>query len=240
MTDSIRGYIIGSVLEYDRIENMHAIQSAHPQLKIEEAIYPSRDKVPFLQRLLDKSEERTARRLSEGELGCLLSHRRVWQKVIQSEAGPETLFLVCESDSHIEDHTLLKIQHKALAAEYDLFFWGAWEGHMKLYSSTKKRLSVSWTIGTPFLKTVYCTYGYSLNKKGAAYLLRQTAKISHPVDQFKYFIKEGDIRIGGIVPELICTIGKKTSYIRAKRNFVKEFLLWVVLDIRNTIICFFK
>ncbi len=240
MGNCIRGYIVGSIFEHDRVENMRKIQSLLPHIKINEAIYPTRNKVPFMRQLLDLSHQRTGYRLNEGELGCLLSHRRVWYNIVQTKAEQDELFLVCESDSSILNIELMKQQYNTIAKQFDIFFWGAWEGHMKLYRSTKKKLSVSWTIGTPFLKTVYCTYGYSLNKKGAAYLLKQTVKISHPVDQFKYFIKEGDIRIGGIVPELISTIGKKTSYIRPKRNFLKEFFILIVLDIRNTIICFFK
>jgi glycosyl transferase family 25 len=240
MTNEMAGYIIGSVHERDRIGNIDALKTQIPSLQYEEAIYPDYIKVPFLERLKDLSLERTGHRLSNGELGCLLSHRKVWRKIIESDREDNDMFLVLESDSNFADIELLKEQFTLMAQHFDLFFWGAWEGHMKLFNSSKKKLSGGFAYGTPYIKTVYCTYGYSLNKKAAAYLLRKTNKIRYPVDQFKKFVHENELRIGGVSPELINTTGRKKSYIQQNRNSVKEFFIWIVLDIKNSIICFFK
>lgn len=240
MGNKIQGYIAGSVRETDRLENIRQLQSQLPLLEWEEAIYPAYTHVPFKKPLLDLSYARTGHRLREGELGCLLSHRQIWRKIVNSDADANTLFLVLESDSCIQDLDVLENHYQDMSGRYDLFFWGAWEGHMKLFRSTRRSLDKGFHVGIPFIKTVYCTYGYSLNKKAAAYLLQQTNKIAYPVDQFKYFMSDSTIRIGGVMPELISTNGQGKSYIRSPRNRVKEFLFWFLLDIRNSIICFFK
>lgn len=236
----IQGYIVGSIRETDRVENIRQLRSQLPLLELEEAIYPAYTHVPFKKQLLDLSYARTGHRLREGELGCLLSHRQVWRKIVNSHANANTLFLVLESDSYIQDLNVLENNYQDMSGRYDLFFWGAWEGHMQLFRSTRRPLGSGYDVGTPFIKTVYCTYGYSLNKKAAAYLLKQTGKISHPVDQFKYFITDETISIGGVMPELISTNGKETSYIRSPRNQFKERIFLSLLDLRNRIYCYFK
>lgn len=240
MSDTIQGYIVCSVRETDRLENIQRLKRQLPLLESTEAIYPAYTYVPFKSKLLDLSYVRTGYRLNEGELGCLLSHRQVWRKIVNSDATASTLFLVLESDSCIQDPKILEKHYHDMSKHYDLFFWGAWEGHMKLFRSTRRSLDKGFHVGIPFIKTVYCTYGYSLNRKAAAYLLQQTNKIAYPVDQFKYFMSDSTIRIGGVMPELISTNGQGRSYIRSPRNRVKEFLFWFLLDIRNSIICFFK
>lgn len=240
MNDKIHGYIIGSVREHDRIENIHKLQMQLPLLQFEEAVYPAHTKVPFMRQLLDLSYVRTGYRLNEGELGCLLSHRNVWRKIVQRSADQDELFLVLESDSNIQNLSVVEQTFKKMVHVYDLFFWGAWDGHMKLFRSTKQQMVGGYSVGTPFIKTVYCTYGYSLNKKAAAYLLQQTKKIAHPVDQFKYLLLDDSIRIGGVMPELITTNGMQKSYIRAERNKIKEFLFRALLDMKNSLICYFK
>jgi GR25 family glycosyltransferase involved in LPS biosynthesis len=240
MNNKINGYIICSVREYDRIEHIHQLKRELPLIEIEEAIYPSYTKVPFITRLLDLSYVRTGYRLNEGELGCLLSHRRVWHKIVQRDAHADELFLVLESDSDIQNLAIIQDVYAKMEQRFDLFFWGAWEGHMKLFRSTRESIADGFSVGVPFIKTVYCTYGYALNKKAAAYLLQQTKKIAHPVDQFKYFIRDNSVRIGGVMPELISTNGKQKSYIRQQRNKVKEFLFYLLLDLKNSLICYFR
>ncbi len=240
MVNEIPGYIIGSKYEHDRVENISVVKKQIPLLQYEEAVYPDYVKVPFLNRLRELSFKRTGHQLSNGELGCLLSHRKVWRKIAASKQDEHVMFLVLESDSHLNDAEVIGRQFDVMAQNFDLFFWGAWEGHMKLFRSTKKKLSRAFVYGQPYIKTVYCTYGYSLNKRAAAYLLRKTNRVAYPVDQFKKFVCEHELRIGGASPELINTIGRQKSYIQKNRNSIKEFFIWMLLDLRNSIVCYFK
>lgn len=249
----MRSFIISASSETARTANINQLRKQLPDAIMVEAVYPSVNKVPFLQNLINLSKRRTGKALLPAEIGCLLSHRNVWQKIIQMNLSDDEHCLILESDSVINDIELVKelftapventtteTTSKWSLQQFDLFFFGAWLGHMKLFRSSKKQLNERFSIGQPFIKTVYCTYGYSVNKKAAAYLLQQTKKIGYPVDQFKQFIQPGIILIGGVVPELI-SAGSMGSYInQIDANAWQQKLFMHLLDIKNNIICFFK
>lgn len=240
MSNQIQGFIVASIHETDRTENVQQLINTLPALSIIEAVYPTKTKIPFKKQLLELSFLRTGKALSNGELGCLLSHRQIWRKIVSGPQNPTQMFLILESDSSLNHVELIQQQFPLIASKYDLFFWGAWEGHMKLFKSTIQKITDSYSIGQPFIKTTYCTYGYSINKRAAELLLERTSKINYPVDQFKHFISQHELMLGGVCPELISTLGKQKSYIQPNRNKVKEFLLMLLLDCRNSIICFFR
>lgn len=235
-----RGFLISSNYEAERQKHIASFFQIAPfNLERIESVYPAFQKVPFKEKLLSNSLQRAGIALTEGELGCLLSHREAWHRIITSDAPEHEHFMIFESDSIINDIVFLTEQFTNISYYYDLFFWGAWEGHMQLFRRSIKKWSPRYKVGTPFIKTVYCTYGYSINKKAARLLLERTKQPSYPVDQFKRFISQDEIRIGGIIPEVVCgnTMG---SFIRTPRSAVKEFLFRAILDIKNYIICLFK
>lgn len=240
MTSEIQGYIIAAVHETDRTENVKQLLDSLPSLNLVEAIYPSKRKIPFKEHLLKQSLLRTGTALSNGELGCLLSHRKIWQKIVNETKDANQMYLVIESDSQFCNLQLIQQQFTVIANNYDLFFWGAWEGHMKLFKSSIQKIADGYLIGQPFIKTVYCTYGYSINKCAAQLLLKRTGKINYPVDQFKHFINQHELRIGGVCPELISTLKQKKSYIQPNKNKFKVSFFLFLLDIRNSIICYFR
>jgi GR25 family glycosyltransferase involved in LPS biosynthesis len=198
----LRSFIISAVAETARAANINQLRNQLPDTIMVEAIYPSTTKVPFLEKLINLSKTRTGKALLPAEIGCLLSHRNVWQKIIQMDIADAEHCLILESDSAINDIELLKkffskdkfdsrstnkitnnytdINIDGALQLVDLFFFGAWLGHMKLFRSSTKQLNNRYSIGEPFIKTAYCTYGYSINKKAAAYLLQQTKKIVYP------------------------------------------------------------
>lgn len=237
--NNINGYIISSIYESDRRANVELLLKLFPNLRQQEAVYPQYQKIPFLNKLLSLSKMRTGHQLRLGELGCLLSHRKIWSEIINSKFHENKSFLIFESDSEIKDFDFIKHQFENIENKYDLFFWGAWDGHLKINRSSKIKIDNK-TIGVPLIKSVYCTYGYSLNKKAATYLLKRTRHIAYPVDQFKRFISEDDLKIGAVIPEMISTNCEK-SYIKEKLINKKLLKLFhFVLDIKNTFICFFK
>ena len=109
MIHKIGAYIIGSEHESDRQENIKKLKKQLPFLQYEEAVYPDHIKIPFLNQLKALSLQRTGHQLSNGELGCLLSHRKVWRKIVAQETDPATMFLVLESDSVLNDADLIQV-----------------------------------------------------------------------------------------------------------------------------------
>jgi GR25 family glycosyltransferase involved in LPS biosynthesis len=233
----MRVYLISSAHESTRQSNIEAIHKNCPfPVQDVEAIYPAHGRVPFMDKLLKLSKDRTGHALLLGELGCLLSHRKAWKKALQELENEKDHVLIMESDSKLLDAAAINDYCDKAMQSYDLFFWGAWEGHMKFFKSKKERISASYTMGEPFIRTVYCTYGYSLNKKAARLLLDRTSKIGFPVDQFKYFFSQEVLRLGGILPEVI-TGNAIGSTIREKENQLVKKLFLAVLDIKNNLIC---
>ena len=236
----IDAFVITATHEISRLPNIEFLKKQLPSLQIIEAIYPSRQKIPFLKKLIAVSGTRTGKCLNHGEIGVLLSNRKIWRQIVASSNADNNFFLILESDSVINDIAVLESHFHSLTSEYDLFFFGGWLGHIKLLRSTKMKVNNTFSVGEPYIKTICSGYGYALNKKTAKYLLQQTNKIAYPADEFKKYIEPGKLNIGAVVPELISQ-GDGTTTIG--HNGLPSFfeMLWLfILDIRNSIICNFK
>jgi GR25 family glycosyltransferase involved in LPS biosynthesis len=176
----------------------------------------------------------------------LLGHRKIWRLIAKRSANPKQHFLILESDSKIENINDFNsafadnlISNKG--THYDLFFWGAWNGNTRIKKSTASTILNKFTIGAPLIKSVYGTYGYSITPNGAKILLKQTAKISYPVDYFKHHLINADIQIGAIRPAMIDTWKTTPSNIVVENNWVniKRWIIIRVFDFRNMIIAYF-
>ena len=241
MVAAINTYILYSPLEKDRTTRVEAMRQQFKQFTISESIYPCNTHIPFLKAIIEKSKERTGKALMATEVACLLGHRRILSQIVKAATNNEEHFLVLESDSKILNFELLKNHFEPISKQYDFFFWGAWEGNAKIKRSKAQVLDGKYTIGEPLLHTIYCAYGYSINKPTAQYLLKQTNKISTPFDIFKQFIDPNKIRIGTITKEVITT-WNEGSYIRKNKfkDHLKRAMLLFVLNIRNSIQAYFS
>lgn len=242
MKSKINTYILYSDFEIDRQATVNQLKDSFEKYTIIPSIYPTRVNVPFIQQLIKQSETRTGKALSLSEIGCLLGHRKIWQDIVRSAADESEHFLVLESDSKLNDLNELESSFREYTNSYDLFFWGAWEGNARIKRSTILFEKNNRVVGEPLIKSVYCTYGYSINKKAAKYLLIKTKKISHPVDMFKYFVNPKEIKIGAIRKELISTWGNLKSYIRTNNLIanVRRFVIVSIFDGRNRIQAYFS
>jgi GR25 family glycosyltransferase involved in LPS biosynthesis len=247
MNSNIKVYILHSAFEKDRMARVEALRNQFKYFTVSESIYPSNTRRPFLKSIIEKSKNRTGKALMATEVACLLGHRRILRQIIKAATNNEEHFLILESDSKILDFSQLEINFEPISKQYDLFFWGAWQGNAKIKRSKSIILEVGhikYKVGEPLLNTIYCAYGYSINKPTAQYLLKQTSKISTPYDIFKQFIDPSKIRLGTITHEIITTTDKdsKGSYIR-KTNFLRYLnraLLMVILNFRNNIRAYFS
>ena len=240
MINSIKTYILYSKKELDRLENINLLKENIKGIEEVEAIFPKYINVPFLDKLISKSKERTGKALNANEIGCLLGHRKIWQALLKREAVENEHFLIMESDSIINDYRILESTFSKYSKNYDLFFWGAWNGNVSIKRSTILYKENNKIIGEPIIGSVYCTYGYSINKKGAKYLLRQTRKIARPVDAFRFLVDPNTIKVGAISKELISTPIYLKSYIRnnSLTNIYKRQLITKILKIKQFIMSY--
>jgi GR25 family glycosyltransferase involved in LPS biosynthesis len=240
MIENIKTYILVSEYEFDRLPFIQKLKEQFNQLVLIDAVFPKYQKVPFLEKLIEISKSRTGKQLNQNEIGCLLGHRKIW-KIISKFKETNTHFLILESDSKILNYEIINKYFTIVQDNFDIFFWGSWNGHSSIKKSTKKIIDNKWIYGPPLVKSIYGTYGYSLNAKTAKYLLQATKKISYPVDMFKFNINENEIKIGAIRPEIITTWRITPSNIK-KENFLvnlKHNLIIKIFDVRNRIQSYF-
>jgi len=126
------------------------------------------------------------RGLSFSEIGCLLSHKAIYQKVVDEELG---VCLILEDDIEFgEDllHVLGGIN--TLPSDWEVVLLGHHGGGARL-SNTKSclwgrlNLSSSYELARP--SELACgTYGYLINKRGASKLLAELELIALPIDHY--------------------------------------------------------
>ena len=238
----IPAFMLYSQREQARLPQVRLIQDAIENLELIQAVYPKYTHVPFLNKLIELSKHRTGKALLTNEIGVLLGHRIIWRRILKVANSDTEHFMIFESDSKINDIQIFKTNFHQYTSPYDLFFWGAWDGHARIKKSTIQFEQGVFKIGEPLIKSVYCTYGYSLNKKAAALLLRSTNKIAYPVDIFKKYIPQGSLKLGAARPEIVSAWYNTPSTIR-KEGISKKIMNWCIIqifDLRNRIQAFFS
>ena len=241
MTKSIQAFIIYGQNEHARQAQVYLMQEVLPDSVLVDPIFPARQKVPFINDLIQNALNRSGYKLLPSEIGVFMSHRSIWKKIVQENNNPCQHFLVLESDSKINDIQLIEqIMHK-VETDHDLFFWGAWNNHVSIKKSTAASIDSKFKIGVPLIRSVYGAYGYSLNIKAAKHLLAQSSKINYPVDLYKHYVHQAAIKIGAIQPELISTWQTTDSTIRKEAviDRLKRIIIIKIFSLRNQILAYF-
>jgi GR25 family glycosyltransferase involved in LPS biosynthesis len=233
----MKGFIITAPHEQLRLAHVQALINLvpFPTEKVL-AVYPSTQRIPFQDRLLALAYQRTGYQMTAAELACLLSHRKVWQKILNEVGNTSTHYLILESDAVLLDPGYFKQKFNQLTKDIDLFLWGGYEGRIKLFQSTLLPHAGPYHIGEPFLKSMYCAYGYSLNKGTAQLFLKKTGKISYPVDHYKRYFYRGEIKIRSVLPEIITANKLDSNIPQAKTRGVLFKLFLQLIEWRNQLI----
>jgi len=235
----IRGFVITAEHETARAANVQHLLTQLPLLNKAKAIYPAKERVPFASSILAKAINRKGNPFLPGELGVLLSNRRIWME-IRAQQNREEHFLILESDGQIQELSLLQKNFASLTSAYDIFFWGAWLGNMTLKKSSCVAVGESHHAGVPVLSSISGAYGYSINKKAADHLLKKTGKLHLPVDEFKRYIDTSYLRVGGIVPEVIAQGPGQSTIEPLDYKGRINWALIKLLRIRNQLLGYFS
>jgi GR25 family glycosyltransferase involved in LPS biosynthesis len=241
MTKPISAFIIYGQNEHARQAQVNLIQEVLPKSVLVDPVFPSIQKVPFINDLIQNALNRSGYQLMPSEVGVFMSHRNIWKKIVEQNNDPGQHFLVLESDSKINDIQLIEQTMIKVETGYDLFFWGAWNNHVSIKKSTAVSIDKKFKIGVPLIRSVYGAYGYSLNIKAAKHLLKQSSKINYPVDLYKYYVDQAAIKIGAIQPELISTWQTTDSTIRKEAGIdrLKRIIIIKIFSLRNQILAYF-
>ena len=166
MTEQLPAYIIYGQNEHARQAQVVQLQQALPNAVLVDPIFPSRQKVPFINDLIGNAFKRSGYQLMPSEVGVFMSHRSIWKKIVQ-EGRQDQHYLVLESDSKINAIHLIEQTMPNVEKSYDLFFWGAWNNHVSIKRSTAVSINKKYRIGSPLIRSIYGAYGYSLNSKAS-------------------------------------------------------------------------
>jgi GR25 family glycosyltransferase involved in LPS biosynthesis len=238
--EGVKGFIIHSIHEPDRAAHVNALLKSLPNIQRIEAIYPSKQKVPFLQSIIQQSIFRTGKALTYGEIGVLMTNRLIWKKIVDEAITDEEPFLILESDSLIKEPILLHKDFYTLANQHDMFYFGGWLGNIQLFKSTKKNWSGNFWVGEPYIKTLCSGYGYSVNKKAAKVLLQKTTKVAYAFDEVRRYLKQDELKLGAVIPEWITQKPGASMIGKRPTIWLSARLFRMVLDTRNYFICLFK
>jgi GR25 family glycosyltransferase involved in LPS biosynthesis len=240
MNEQIPAYIIYGQNEDARQAQVEQLQQALPNAILVDPIFPSRQKVPFIKDLIGNAFKRSGYQLMPSELGVFMSHRSIWKKIVQEDKQDQH-FLVLESDSKINAIHLIEQTMPIVEKSYDLFFWGAWNNHVSIKRSTAVSINKKYSIGSPLIRSIYGAYGYSLNVKAAKHLLAKSSKINYPVDLYKHYVDQDEIKLGAMKPELISTWQTTDSTIRKERpiDMLKRIIIIKIFSFRNQILAYF-
>lgn len=173
-----------------------------------------------------KARKKFGRELTPGELGCSLSHIRLWEKMVK-ENIPEVLIL---EDDLLIGKMLLAILENREKLPND------WQ-HINFVNSTAVKpigdVIVDIYRACIYLDFPYCAAAYLLTKPGAEKLLEGCNQIYRPIDH--YFTVLG-LKSYGIVPQVVSltdfksSIGKRKSIGIWKRKYqdFKEMILAIL------------
>jgi glycosyl transferase family 25 len=145
------------------------------------------------------------RELTKGEIGCALSHRNIYQKMVDENINQA---IILEDDARFNQNfkTILKLVPK-LPKDWHLLLLGFDVYDLSKYFYKIKK-TLSYTISIP-LENADCTYGYLINKTGAKVLLKATKKLAMPIDCYT-----GDYHFNNVLtldPKIITTDSASSS-----------------------------
>ena len=146
----------------------------------------------------ERAEREAGRQLSRGEIGCALSHLKVYQTMLDQALE---LVLVLEDDAALDENFA-----EALAQVCAAIDWSDNElvllSHIQKYTDWgAHRVAPGWRLVRPF--SAYNGNGYLITRSGAEKLLAALQPVFQPADCWNYLGKKDVLRIRGIVPYLV-------------------------------------
>ncbi len=157
-----------------------------------------------------KNKAKYHRDLSPGEIGCYLSHRKIWQKMID-ENIPYACIL--EDDVVLQDNVNIAINLANNLKGWDIIKLGNNRSddiyQTKLIDNEHSLIS--------YYRVPNCTHGYLISLAGAKKMLQRT-KIFRPIDIDMQFHSELNLFIAGLLPYSVNTNDEFESDIVLQNN----------------------
>lgn len=134
----------------------------------------------------EKAKKLYGRELLLGEIGCALSHKRIYQKIVD-ENIPYAVIL--EDDATLEkDFSIVVKKIMTVSLSWELILLGHYKSNLKSLKSPislwrKHRLNSKFILGR-LVDFGFGTHGYMITLEGAKKLLSELKSIYKPVDHY--------------------------------------------------------
>ncbi len=133
-----------------------------------------------------KTIKNIGRELSRGEIGCALSHKTIYEKILHDDIEI-SLILEDDIDFNLELLTLLDLKNE-FQQNWELVLLGHHTGYSRNVDTTasiwnQMQLTEKYKLVRPCEKG-YGTYGYLITKSGAKKLLNHLNVIERPIDDY--------------------------------------------------------
>jgi GR25 family glycosyltransferase involved in LPS biosynthesis len=150
----------------------------------------------------------TNKTLNNGEIGCYLSHRQIWQ-IIKENNYKRTLILEDDAEFCVDflEHFKNKIQE---VPEFDMLYFGHWNYDDKTESGKKRALKDEVSDGIYKANRCWLTHAYAVDVKCVDYLLKETEIIYSCIDNV-LADKQEPLDVYAFYPNLIKQDSTKSS-----------------------------
>ncbi len=126
----------------------------------------------------EKAKRKLGRELGLGEIGCALSHRKIYNKMIAENIEKA---LILEDDVTFGEELPKLLALNFFPKDGDIVFLGHTGGYPSLWGGIK--VNEQFKLRRPCVQA-WCTYGYCINIKGAKKMLNHLDVIFQPIDVY--------------------------------------------------------
>jgi len=175
-----------------------------------------------------KSQSKIKRELALPELGCALSHRSIYKKMIDNNIKEA---LILEDDIEFDNKLLGLLSKKSLFPKnWELVLLGHHTGSSSYLSTRssiwwKKNLYNDFNLKIPS-EVSKGTYGYLINQNGAKKLFDELREIKMPIDHYTgdnkftnlYIIKPEIIKINKVMSDEMTTMSDRENLQKSKAS----------------------
>lgn len=242
MMNQTKVYIINLKKDIEKKEYMlDLVKKYFSNYSIFEAVYGKELSTEYTNSLLDftKMQKHLKRNLTSGEVGCSLSHIKIYEDMINNDTEKA---LILEDDISFDNNLSETINYiNKLDLNWDIILLGHHTHFSRLidtkisFWSKKYKLSNSYDLLRPS-EIGYGTYGYLISKNGAKKLLDELKTFYKPIDNYTgndkytnlYVVIPSIIKINDYLSENLNSMEeRKISSKKIKRNIFKTILIYI-------------
>lgn len=184
---------------------------------------------------------RFTRELTKGEVGCFISHRKCWQKLVNSN---EDYAVILEDDLHISDEAKQFLENLDwLPSNINLIRLSSlYRENNRLY--IKQRTDLNHQENYSIAKTLRYALGtqcYIISKEFARRALAMSEKFECPVDEFLFnrlFEFANTCEAWQLIPSVICQNESDDSSIGDRKKSTKKANFFIRHGLKRTLLMY--